>query len=39
LRQISDLRIGWGGYLGAEGEQIQFSLAPPQLGVVLPRRP
>ena len=32
LKQISDIRIGWGGYLGREGEQVQFSVAAPQTG-------
>ena len=38
LDSISEIRIGWGGYLGAEGEKVQFSVALPQLGVVLPNR-
>ena len=32
LRRVSEIRVGWGGYLGAEGEKVQFSLALPQLG-------
>jgi hypothetical protein len=35
LRKVADIRIGWGGYLGAEGEKVQFSVASPQVGVVL----
>jgi hypothetical protein len=35
LRRVGDIRIGWGGYLGAEGEKVQFSVASPQVGVVL----
>jgi len=32
LKRVSDIRIGWGGYLGTEGETIQFSVALPQVG-------
>jgi len=35
LRKVGDIRIGWGGYFGAEGEKVQFSVALPQVGVVL----
>jgi hypothetical protein len=35
LRKVGEIRIGWGGYLGAEGEKIQFSVARPQVGAVL----
>lgn len=35
LRKVRDIRIGWGGYLGAEGEKVQFTTALPQIGVVL----
>jgi len=35
LTRVGDIRIGWGGYLGREGEKIQFSVAPPQAGVVI----
>lgn len=28
--EVVELRIGWGGYLGTEGETIRFSLAAPQ---------
>jgi hypothetical protein len=34
LKRISDIRIGWGGYFGAEKERIQFSVALPQFGTV-----
>ncbi len=34
LKRVSDIRIGWGGYLGVEGEKIEFSLALPQIGVM-----
>ncbi len=33
LKKVSDIRIGWGGYLGVEGEKVQFSVALPQVGV------
>ncbi len=36
LSKVGEIRVGWGGYLGTEGEKIQFSLALPQAGVVLP---
>ena len=32
VSRIGEVRIGWGGYLGAEGERIQFSVATPQTG-------
>ncbi len=31
-RKIQDLRIGWGGYLGAADESVEFSVRLPQLG-------
>jgi hypothetical protein len=34
LKQISEVRIGWGGYYGTEGEQVQFSIALPQVGSI-----
>ena len=34
LKRVSDIRIGWGGYLGTEGETVQFSVALPQTGTV-----
>ena len=34
LKRVSDIRIGWGGYLGVEGEKIEFSLAKPQVRTV-----
>jgi hypothetical protein len=30
LRRIKEIRIGWGGYLGTQGEKVQFSFALPQ---------
>ena len=33
-KRVADIRIGWGGYFGTEGEKIQFSVALPQLGAV-----
>lgn len=32
LAHIAALNIGWGGYLGSEGERVEFSLALPQCG-------
>jgi hypothetical protein len=37
LKQISEVRIGWGGYFGTEGEQVQFSIALPQVGSITAR--
>ncbi len=33
-KRVSDIRVGWGGYLGVEGEKVQFTLTPPELGSV-----
>jgi hypothetical protein len=30
--RVTSVRIGWGGYFGAEGEKIEFSLGPPEMG-------
>lgn len=35
LRRVQDIRIGWGGYFGTEGERVHFSLALPQVAVGL----
>lgn len=32
LEAITEVRVGWGGYFGAEGEKVDFSLALPQVG-------
>ena len=32
--RVSDVSIGWGGYLGTEGEEVRFQLARPNLGTV-----
>lgn len=32
--RVGDIRVGWGGYLGTEGETIEFSVAVPQVGRV-----
>ncbi|MCU0915226.1 MAG: hypothetical protein MUC88_11765 [Planctomycetes bacterium] len=37
LRRVADIRLGWGGYFGTEGEKIQFTVALPQLGTLSPR--
>ena len=34
-RRVADIRIGWGGYFGAEHETVQFSVALPQVGAVI----
>jgi hypothetical protein len=33
-KRISEIRVGWGGYLGAEGEKVRFSAALPQVGAI-----
>ncbi len=33
-KRVGDIRVGWGGYFGAEGEKVQFSVALPQVGAV-----
>jgi hypothetical protein len=35
LSKVDQIRVGWGGYFGAESEQVQFSVARPQMGMVL----
>lgn len=32
LSRIQAIRVGWGGYLGAEGELVEFSVRLPQVG-------
>lgn len=34
LREVKEIRIGWGGYLGTEGERVEFTVALPQTGVI-----
>lgn len=34
LKRVDEIRVGWGGYLGAEGERVEFSVALPEVGVV-----
>lgn len=34
--RLVELRIGWGGYVGREGERLEFTLAPPRLGTIRP---
>jgi len=34
LDEVTELRIGWGGYLGTQGEHIEFELAQPRLAAV-----
>lgn len=37
LKRVAEIRVGWGGYFGTEGERVVFSAALPQLGKVRPR--
>jgi hypothetical protein len=37
-KHVDEIRVGWGGYLGAEGERVEFSVALPQVGSVVHRR-
>ncbi len=37
LTRVSEIRIGWGGYFGTEGEKIQFSVALPRTGSIAAR--
>ena len=39
LQHVQDIRVGWGGYLGTEGEIVQFTLALPQVGFVGSKEP
>jgi len=32
LKRIKEIRVGWGGYLGHEGETVEFSVTMPGLG-------
>lgn len=32
LKRVGEVRIGWGGYLGSEGERVEFSVALPRTG-------
>ena len=34
LHRVQEIRIGWGGYHGAEGERVEFSVALPQVGSI-----
>ena len=34
LKRVDEIRVGWGGYYGAEGEHVEFSVAVPEIGVV-----
>jgi hypothetical protein len=35
LQRVSDIRVGWGGYFGAQGEKVQFSVALPEAGAMM----
>ena len=39
LKRVSAVRVGWGGYLGTEGESVRFSLAAPQVGATVVKPP
>ncbi|NLH73167.1 MAG: hypothetical protein GX456_08960 [Verrucomicrobia bacterium] len=39
LKRVRDIRVGWGGYLGTEGETVTFELGPLQIGTVLSEQP
>ncbi|MBI5383233.1 MAG: hypothetical protein HZA90_00955 [Verrucomicrobia bacterium] len=32
VKRVADIRVGWGGYLGKEGEKVEFTVALPQIG-------
>jgi hypothetical protein len=32
VSRISDLSVGWGGYIGQEGERVEFTVAAPRIG-------
>jgi hypothetical protein len=34
LHRVGEVRVGWGGYLGEENEQIEFTLAVPRCGAI-----
>ncbi len=37
LKRVNDIRIGWGGYLGSQGETIRFSASLPQTANLTPK--
>jgi hypothetical protein len=39
LQRVEDIRVGWGGYLGTEGEKVRFSVALPQVAFVGRKQP
>jgi hypothetical protein len=36
LSRVAEVRLGWGGYLGSEGERVQFSVALPRAAGEIP---
>lgn len=34
LSEITEIRVGWGGYLGEEGETVEFTVSPPAIAVL-----
>ncbi len=35
LKRVDEIRIGWGGYLGTEGQRVEFSLTLPEIGAII----
>jgi hypothetical protein len=35
-RRIAEIRVGWGGYIGREGEAVEFSIKPLRAGTISP---
>jgi hypothetical protein len=38
LAEITEIRVGWGGYLGEEAETVEFTISPPTIAT-LPKNP
>jgi hypothetical protein len=39
LSSITEVRVGWGGYIGTEGEKVEFTLSLPQTAALKQRVP
>jgi hypothetical protein len=39
LSSITEVRVGWGGYIGTEGEKVEFTLSLPQTAALKQRPP
>jgi hypothetical protein len=37
LSSVAEVRIGWGSYIGAEGEKVEFTVALPQTAALKQR--